>query len=139
MDTTFLFTISDWSNDGHEKKQTYILFSNKSMSELVDIYKRIVSELNIAFSSWCEDYGDHSLKEEQWRKLEGLGFPFDVDLFEDDGDGVEYVLQWVPDEFLRIWIFLMKKVCPELIIGIVEYPKFHHSLPYSFGYGLFGD
>lgn len=139
MEATFLFTIGDWSNDGHEKKETYILSSNTSMVKLVDIHGRIVPKLNIALSSWCEDYDDHFLKEEQWKQLEKLGFSFNDDLFENSEEGVEYNLFWNPDEFLRIWIFLMKCVCPDLSIEILEYPKLHELLPYSFGYGLFGE
>ena len=139
MKTTFLFTIGDWSDDGHEKKQTFILSSNTSMDDLVEIHGRIAKEFDIHLEDWCSDYDDYLLTEEQWKQLESLGFPFDVDLFDDDGNGVEYILQWMPDEFLRIWIFLMKKVCPDLVIEIVEYPELSRLLPYSFGYGLFGE
>ncbi|MFW6310698.1 MAG: hypothetical protein ACOC1K_00520 [Nanoarchaeota archaeon] len=67
----FKLPIGDWSGDGHEMCEEFIIESNVSAEDLVPIYIEMDKEYNL--SSECQEYKEESLSEEFLEFLEEKG------------------------------------------------------------------
>lgn len=52
------FTLGDWSDSGHGKKETYHMKSNYSAKEINEVLLKYENETGSNISSWCMDDGD---------------------------------------------------------------------------------
>lgn len=134
----FKMTIGDWSEDGHGKKETFLVESNYPVEKVREIHFAAPKVTGIDIESVCSNYDESALSDETIVKLEELEYSFN---FFDEGFPII-----TPEEMFNIWAFLLKKTDPTLTLVICkeDYPEFHF---YGFddksrhigaiGYGLF--
>jgi hypothetical protein len=134
----FRMSIGDWSDDGHGKHKDFIVESNVPVQVVREAHFAMENTLGINIEDICCDYEDSVVSSETTRAIRELGFEFE-DI--DNGEAGMY-----PEEMVRLWIFLLQKVDPDLELEIIkdEIPTFHF---YGFdsqkrhigqvGYGLF--
>ena len=127
-------TLGDPSGDGHEKTEKFLIFSNKTKSEIQDGYKKSIDITNIDLSKICNNYDDNVISDHNFIKLKefipNLTF-----------NNTEYIR---PEEFAELWFKFVKISIPDFEW---EYPDesdiqkigayYDKEFPYSFGYGLF--
>lgn len=72
----FELPIGDWSKDGHEKCETFIVScSHEFMEQVLDDYLRIPEVTGIDIGSVATDYEDRTIPEEYVKKLSDMGLP----------------------------------------------------------------
>jgi len=140
----FKLPIGDWSNDGHEKCDYYIIQSNISAKELVPIY--IAMDEKYQISKECSEYEDNKLSEDFIKLIYHL-----------DLDVKKYITseKWGiinSEELAQLILDLLMKFEPNLTLSIVPedtLPEFNNWLGQKFkgissgsvidlpGYGLF--
>jgi hypothetical protein len=114
-------SIGDWSGDGHEKKQDFIVKSNVPVEIVREAHWNSFDATGINIEEICSDYEEVTIEPDVVNKLKELGFHFsDIDI---DGDEV-YPTAY---EMIRIWLFLLEKTDPYLELEVVadEIPNFH--------------
>lgn len=110
----FKLPIGDWSGDGHDKCDYYIVESNKSVEEVREIHFLIKPMLGIDLHEICNDYEDNTIRDEAYRTLKHLEFTA-WDDYPQEGYG------WVSSDIMaELWIFLLRAVDPSLNLTIVD-------------------
>ncbi len=107
---TFRLPIGDWSKDGHNECDYYIISSNTSPKDLGDIYIDVCKKTSI--DKICSDYGDNNISffGEVMDKL-GLNPTL---YFNENGacDGSE--------ELAQLWIDVIQKIHPNVKMSIIK-------------------
>ena len=83
------FEVGDWSKDGHNQSDTFLIKSNYSGDEIDEGFKRLKKEKHIDFKKVCHDYEDSEIKNDVLVKLIKLGVltQEEVDEAEEEYDG----------------------------------------------------
>ena len=113
------FVIGDWSGDGHDKTDTFVYKTNRTMDALIDAFKKGSKLIGLPKSTnrwhdgirfaFCEEYEDNRIPEEVVIKLREHGIDikdhaegfcgYDEDESENDSD-------WMIDSkgFCELWL-----------------------------------
>lgn len=138
MSYKFRMSIGDWSDDGHGKHEDFIVQSNAPVEIVREAHFLMKNTLDFSIEDICHGYADCDIDSETTNAITDLGFDFE---YINDGKACPY-----PEEMVRLWIFLLQKVNPNLKLMLIkdEIPDFHF---YGFdeqnrhigfvGYGLF--
>jgi len=135
----FYMTIGDWSGDGHEKSDNFLIESNLPIESVREAHFRIDKATGINIEDICSNYEEDEIDPETVHELKMLGFHFDNNT--GMGDGVIN-----SEEMARLWVFLLMKADPQLKLEFVEktIPSLHfcgydsqNRHIGSVGYGLF--
>jgi len=128
------FPIGDWSDDGHGKCRNYVVVSNHPVERLREAHFACTDKLGIDIGSMCSEYEEFSITEELQEKLTSLGV--DPSLKDDPVRSL-----------LRIWLELLMKTDPELVLEVEVEPDLPEIQFYGFdengrhlqtpGYGMF--
>lgn len=135
----FRMIIGDWSGDGHEKTEEFIIDSNLPIHLVREAHYKIYDKTGINIEEICSEYEEDELSPVTVEQLRNMGFHFE----NPTGMGIEAM---TPHEMMRIWLFLLQQADPSLQLEIAtdEIPNFqffgfdpkgrHIG---SIGYGLF--
>lgn len=123
--------IGDWSRDGHEKSETFVIESNLTKKEIEKAFKKGTKLINIDFTKYCEEYEDSSIPMEVASDLFKLGF--DMNSI-DDYDQFSKTVCLDPTSYMMIYLFLAQKGNPNFGYTIIDenLDEIHIG-----GYGLF--
>lgn len=134
----FRMTIGDRSNDGHGLYKDFIIESNVPARAVRKAHFSMEDKLGFKIENICSNYEDNTIDSETTKAIEKLGYEFKD--FDDDE------VYMYPEEMIRLWIFLLKKIDTSLELKIVD-----DEIPYfdscesgedgghvgQVGYGLF--
>lgn len=140
FETLFYLPIGDWSGDGHEHCIKYLVRSNKSIEEVREAHFNIQKATGVNIETLCAQYEEDAIPVNDAAKLRALGFNI-VD--DDDADFIDME----PDDMVALWMFLLQKSCPGLVLERVDEPEYPMLPFYGYddqrrhigqvGYGLF--
>lgn len=121
----FRMIIGDWSGDGHEKTEEFIVSSNLPVDAVREAHYKIYDKTGINIEEICSGYEEDELSPETVAQLRNMGFYFK----NQTGMGIEVM---TPLEIMRIWLFLLRQADPSIDIEISsdEIPNFQF-----FGFG----
>jgi len=108
----FNLPIGDWSADGHEKCNYYRCEANKPLEIIRETHYKIKEVTGIDIHSICSNYQEDSVDLDTFNKLQKLGFNEGNKEF-----GNEILFD--SDHMAKLWVFLLKKTNPSLIITIL--------------------
>ena len=97
--------LGDWSGDGHNITETYIVEISCTNEELQEFYRNAVKKSGIQFENICEEYEDAVISGEIISTLTKLGVKipeFDCD-YEDENDFIAE-----PDNYLELLLNFCK-------------------------------
>lgn len=118
---SFIMSIGDWSGDGHEKSEDFIVSSTVPVEKVREAHYRIPEATGIDFEAICSNYGDNCIDKQNMKALKELGFQFK------DPTGLgDQVMD--PEEMARLWIFLLQKADSSLYLQLKrkeELPTLH--------------
>jgi hypothetical protein len=129
----FRITIGDHSGDGHDRRETIIVRSNKPMDEVSKTY---TNACNIVPTEWqpehlfCE-YGEKGLSEDEYIQFVKH---YGEDMLEHSKHTEKPWQCWMPEDFANIVLKFLQIGDKELELEIENFPR----LEGDFGYGLFG-
>ena len=132
--------IGDWSNDGHNRSDCFVVESTLTQSELMTAYRTGVSIIGVdLINDVAKDYEDSLLSKEHEELLRKAGYGFDKDpkgnlyfeRYDDEDESTSYSLG--VQEYLDIFLFMCRLGEPHQVIQLI---KTSHSLHIG-GYGLF--
>ncbi len=105
--------LGDISGDGHNQRDTTVIFSNLTANEIKNAYSKGEKLLGFKFvSQVCSEYEDNSIPTELINKLVKFGFPLETYLsngdLSNDGDDKdpEYFI-WIQG-YTEIYLFIVK-------------------------------
>lgn len=115
----FRMIIGDWSGDGHEKTEEFIIASNHPVYTVREAHYKIQDKTGINIEELCADFEEDTLDHETIERLRDMGFQFE----NSTGMGDEVM---TPYEMMRIWLFLLQQTEPSLKLEIAtdEIPNF---------------
>lgn len=138
----FKLPIGDWSGDGHDKCEWFVIESNKTFEDVEKAFKAAKKKhKNVNPEKICNEYEESTMAPETWTKLKEMGFRFSYMETLEDIEGYEtceydaYMMQ--PDMMVEIVLWFIGLGDPELKLSVVseeDMPTFRQG----FGYGLFG-
>ena len=140
----FKIPIGDWSGDGHNKVEWYIIRSNKPVKEIRELYFKACDKLGFTLDGHnkltpCSEYGDNHFDKTILKLLLDFGIKIDNDLKE----YIELTETIDSDGFIEIVLALINTQDPDLKLEIVNHELFqfcgfdkNKHFGY-FGYGLF--
>lgn len=114
-------TLGDWSGDGHEKTETFIVKIPKkfSSSDLSSSYEKSVAEFGFKLSDIAKNYDDNEVPAKIAEKLISAGF--NADLFDtlDEGDykGRYFIIS---DEFVDLIMFMVGRHLDDFSWKLIE-------------------
>lgn len=99
-------TIGDYSGDGHDKSDKYLIESNLSLSELKQAYEIGTEKVGFDFyRTVAEAYEDNYISIEQLSILKNLGFG---DLFDEPYCKGSEKIRLEAEEYVNIFLFICK-------------------------------
>ena len=135
----FYMTIGDWSGDGHDQSEDFLIESNYPVERVREAHFQMETATGINIEDICAEYEENEIDPETVKKIKELGFRFENS--SGMGDGIISV-----PEMASLWIFLLMKTNRDLKLEIIEdnTPTLHF-FGYdeqnrhwgSVGYGLF--
>lgn len=129
----FLLYIGDWTREGHGKKETILIESNKPINEVREAYFNAKKSLpNLCPEKYCTEYQDAAITDEILSGLLSAGCPVVL-------ESKKYV---TVNSFIDIMLWYISQGDSELTLSRVD--TFHftgednkgRNIP-SLGYGLF--
>lgn len=114
--------VGDYSNDGHEKRETITIRSNKEADETKYAFDQ--ENESVQLEQYCSDYEDHKFPSSLIRKYVSPEL-YTIDPTE------EFVEIW-PETFAEVWMGMARAGDPELVLSVEHVPEI-----YIGGYGLF--
>lgn len=107
--------VGDWSNDGHNQSDTYII----EVPEGVDVaaaYKRAVDKLGFALENYCTGYEDNKFPSEHVAAILALADEHNIPVefsdyselrSDDDFAGMNEPVFLTPDDFFVFWLTMV--------------------------------
>ena len=140
----FKIPIGDWSGDGHNKVEWYIIRSNKPVKEIRELYFKACDKLGFTLDGHnkltpCSEYGDNHFDKTILKLLLDFGIKIDNVLKE----YIELTETIDSDGFIEIVLALINTQDPDLKLEIVNHELFQfcgfdkNKYIGYFGYGLF--
>ena len=124
----YVYTLGDWSGDGHEKTEVFTLESSHESSELLNAYRKGVEIIGYDILEYAQEYEDFEIDPIAAESFEKLGVEFDM-----DGD-VYYLHHEI---MLDAFIATIKQGDPTILIEIVDGDEDLVHTFGSMGYGCF--
>ena len=135
----FYMTIGDWSGDGHNQSEDFLIESNYPVERVREAHFQMKNTIGINIEDICSEFEEDEIDPETVKKIRELGFRFENS--SGMGDGIISV-----PEMASLWVFLLMKTDKDLKLEIIENntPTLHF-FGYdeqnrhwgSVGYGLF--
>lgn len=123
--------LGDWSNDGHGRVSSSIVYSNYNYIDIQKAFKKGEEKLGIKLKDFCSEYEDNTIPIDVVRKFIENGFPEDI--LETEPDPKEFPLYPCSEsDFANFYVFICRFGDPDLEIEIVEVNDINIG-----GYGLF--
>lgn len=113
---TITLVVGDWSHDGHNMTQNFIIRCNLTVKELDKAYKAGVKKVKVDLTEdVARDYEDYVLSKADAQKFAKTGFEFTEKLFEpsEDEDGA-YNIVFGCESFGALWLHIAKVGNPKL-------------------------
>ncbi len=110
----FSMTIGDWSGDGHDKREEYIVVSNKPVEEVREAHFRGMAEV-LDLTQICNEYEENAVEADglpEWAR------EFFVDAYDQPG-----WLSSEPEFFAQLWVEVLKRADPELELELEQIPS----------------
>jgi hypothetical protein len=129
--------VGDWSCDGHEKSENFIVRCSLSKNQLEKAYKAAVKRIGLDPSEdLARDYEDHKFPREYFDKLVAAGIMITSDDFDhdgaDDADDTTCDFRFGTDTFVDLYMKVAQSENSQLTYEHVTPPSIHIG-----GYGLF--
>lgn len=126
------FVVGDWSRDGHERTDTYVYTSNKTVEEINKIYENIVPGAK-EIIEYFDDFepGPYSFENLADMPLWIKDF-FEFDPNEDYKNSLCGIDIW-PESMCDFIVEALKNVDPTLTLDLFETKR----VGFHFGYGLY--
>ena len=136
------FPIGDWSGDGHEKCEYFLVSSNMHVEDIREVHRSCKEKLGFAIEDMCRDYGDTVLDKEIEKILTEkgiIGEEVEDHIYCDDE------VQPSPEYLCEIWVKILNHINPELDL-VLENEGVEVIVQFGFenkdpvkcpGYGLF--
>lgn len=119
----FMVTVGDWSRDGHNQFDTYVVYSNKPQEKVMEAYSKGCEKLGFdLIKEYCCEYEDNKIPEEIYEHFKHI-----VDIDEFRGKYTVWSETWA-DMVLHV----AKLGDPELDVNIKELNSWKIG-----GYGLY--
>lgn len=109
------FPIGDWSGNGHERCDWYVVKSNKPVEELREIHFSCKEKLGFTIGNLCEEYQEYRVDAVLSEKLLELGIldvvvdgPIEALILDKNG-------RYIPDGtegLLKLWLEILKYLDP---------------------------
>lgn len=135
----FYMTIGDWSGDGHNQSEDFLIESNYPVELVRETHFQMKEATGINIEEICSEFEEDEIDPKTVEKIKELGFHFENS--SGMGDGIISV-----PEMASLWVFLLMKTDKDLKLEIIENntPTLHF-FGYdeqnrhwgSVGYGLF--
>jgi hypothetical protein len=88
---TIKLEVGDWSKDGHNQSDVFLIQSNLTQQEIELAYKEGCKLVGFDFSKiCCQEYEDSSIKAEHIKKLKAAGINFGSDDPDSDDNPLEF-------------------------------------------------
>ncbi len=98
--------VGDWSGDGHNKTEKFMICSSLTRPELSKGYADATKKLGFDFSEEIGDaYEDHAFPKDKIELLRNAGVVFTL---EDEEYGEEDYVTIYPDDFAGVWLAIVK-------------------------------
>lgn len=129
--------VGDWSKDGHNQSDNFMIKSNLNKKELEKAYKKGVKIIGFDLvKEACEQYEVTYLTNDQCTKLSNSGLSIidnleNGDVYTPGTDSVVHI--WMPDEWVRLYLYFCKVGNPSFEYEFNENPQ---SIKIG-GYGLY--
>ena len=136
----FRFVVGDWSNDGHNQSQDFIVETSHSEEIIHKAYEDAIKACGVDLEELCSNFEDSIIHSWDVEKLEQFGISFEN--FDEPNDDGDYYCS--PENFAYLFFELIK-----LQLGNeFKYKFIKNEIPYlngywhktfnkSFGYGCF--
>lgn len=113
------FPIGDWSGDGHEKCDWYIIETAKEiiLEEVREAHFKAKEVLGFDIGNICSDYAEDTLSIDQLAKLKELNYEC-VSNENDLLNNEDWSLQSL--DVIKIWLFLLNHINPSLELKLIE-------------------
>jgi hypothetical protein len=107
------FPIGDWSGDGHEKCEYFIVEGNKPLEDVREAHFKAPKVLGLEIGSLCSEFEQGWIPHTIIQKLKGQGV--EIPEMEQAGpDEPESDFDPTPTELLQLWINILNHIDPEL-------------------------
>lgn len=125
------FPVGDWSKEGHEKCDNYLVRSNKPVADVRQAHHRSLETLGFNIGSLCCQFEEIYTSKKILSKLKELNYDFDrlseisdePDCYSDAIDSLELNSECVLD----IWLFLLNKIDPSLDLKALNVPSIAYN------------
>ena len=124
---TIDFTVGDWSGDGHNQKETFLVSSSRSIKELRELHFKAEEYLDFAIGDICADYEQSYIESDQLEQLQALEI-VPEDFVNEDLEA---------DDILELWLAILNYVAKMENLDIVLFynPKTTERYPAMHFYG----
>lgn len=112
----FEFTVGDWSCDGHNQSDNFVIETNVTVEQVRTAYGSL-NKLPMNFDSWFENYEDRQITLEQFEELKKV-LP-SADKYFDEYKGKQS-LQNGPEGYVNLWMDLIRVVDPTIELTLVN-------------------
>ena len=109
----FYMTIGDWSGDGHNQSEDFLIESNYPVERVREAHFQMENATGINIEEMCSEFEEDEIDLETVRKLKRRGFHFENR--SGMGDGIISV-----PEMARLWVFLLMKTDKDLKLEIID-------------------
>lgn len=143
-DNILKFPIGDWSKDGHNECDWFVISTTKTAEEVGEISQKIPDILGFPFGKLCQEYGQSNLTKNQIDALAEAGVDISVIIAENvdntDKDIDGYWLAEGSEDLFEIWMALLQIIDPTFEYTWIKPTEMSYHLGYQGipGYGLFG-
>ena len=110
MNYNIRFPIGDWSQDGHNKCEWFIVESNKTVDELREIHFKCKKMFGFEIGDLCSEYNQQAINEDIQEKLKE--FEIDHSFIED--------FTWIDsEEMIQLWLNILMRIDKSLVLKII--------------------
>lgn len=127
----YKITIGDYSRDGHNKFDDFIVCCTHPKTETEKAYKKAVKASKVDLYKECCEYEDGAIDSDKIDKLVSVGA--DVSDIELDGYGEEGEVVVYPESMVKLYLEMVKSQLPKFDY-IIENTE---TLVKGLGYGLY--
>jgi len=106
-----LLPIGDWSLDGHEDCNWYTCEANKPVEQIRETHFKIQKTTGINIHEICSMCNENTVNIDTHNQLKKIGF-------NKRNRTPDNKITFTPDDMIELWVFLLQKTDPELIITI---------------------
>lgn len=139
MNHTIVFTIGDFSDDGHGKADDVRITSNRSADEIASLYKQACDKHGFVFDKRvCNNYGESCIDAADLAFMNSLGYVTSPDM-----DVEEHGAYLDCENLLLMFLFFVSTVDPDFQYAIAKDEAEYFFIcgakerNFGLGYGLF--